>query len=180
MNKYVIIINGKGGSGKDTLIEGLRNLEEKQGRMIKNISSIDKIKEIAACVGWDGCKDQKGRKFLSDLKSVVTGYSDFITEDLKNQAREHVSERFEKSSYMFVHIREPEEIDRLKESLAKEGIVVNTLLITSPRCEDQVYGNKSDDDVSDYDYDCVYRNDKDLMTSRKEFWEFMYHNFPIF
>ena len=63
MNKVVIVINGAGGVGKDTLCE-LASLHFK----VFNVSSITPIKEIASMCGWSGAKDDKSRKFLSDLK----------------------------------------------------------------------------------------------------------------
>ncbi len=47
MEKQIIIINGTGGSGKDTFVEFC----SKYGS-IMNFSSIDKVKEIATLIGW--------------------------------------------------------------------------------------------------------------------------------
>ena len=35
------------------------------------ISSVDKVKEIARIAGWNGEKDDKGRKLLADLKAAL-------------------------------------------------------------------------------------------------------------
>ena len=56
MNKLTIVINGKGGVGKDTLCMSLPH------RRVRNISSITPIKEIAAMHGWNGEKDLKSRR----------------------------------------------------------------------------------------------------------------------
>ena len=72
MEKTVIVINGAGGVGKDTLCE----FAEKHFRVM-NISSITPIKEIAAMCGWGGEKTDKARKFLSDLKALSIEYNDF-------------------------------------------------------------------------------------------------------
>ena len=102
MKKLVIVINGSGGVGKDTLCELAA-----EHYKVKNVSSITPIKEIAALCGWDGKKDDKSRKFLSDLKRLCVEYNDYPTvwareqyEDFKTGCEE----------IMFVHIREPEEI----------------------------------------------------------------------
>ena len=55
MDKQVIIINGTGGSGKDTFVEYCSEFAK-----VTNISSVDKVKEAAKIlVGWNGEKDEK-------------------------------------------------------------------------------------------------------------------------
>ena len=71
MEKRVVIINGKGGVGKDTLC----NIIGKK-YAVKNISSITPIKEIAKIGGWKGGKENKDRKFLADLKKLFIDYND--------------------------------------------------------------------------------------------------------
>lgn len=74
--KAIIVINGRGGVGKDTLCDFVKEkYDDTYG--VQNISSITRIKEIAKDIGWDGNKDEKGRKFLSDLKKALTEYGDF-------------------------------------------------------------------------------------------------------
>ena len=75
MKKITIIINGKGGAGKDTMCE----MAAKHFRTM-NVSSIDPIKKIASQNGWNGEKDDKSRKFLADLKKIFTDYNDLPTE----------------------------------------------------------------------------------------------------
>ena len=71
MKKIVIIINGNGGVGKDTLCDFA---SEKY--TVTNISAITPIKNIAYQFGWRGEKDQKSRKFLADLKKTFIEYND--------------------------------------------------------------------------------------------------------
>ena len=52
MNKLIVVINGRGGVGKDTLCSFVSD-----NYNVMNISSIDPIKEIAKTIGWDGKKD---------------------------------------------------------------------------------------------------------------------------
>ncbi len=44
-----------------------------------NVSAITPIKEIASNYGWNGEKDAKSRKFLSDLKRAFADYNDLPT-----------------------------------------------------------------------------------------------------
>ena len=71
MDKKIIVINGTGGSGKDTFISYCENYTK-----VFNFSSIDIIKEIASTMGWNGGKTEKDRKFLADLKALATDYND--------------------------------------------------------------------------------------------------------
>ena len=58
MRKAVIIINGNGGVGKDTLCEFAGAAYRTQ-----NISSVTPIKEIASRYGWRGEKDSRSSRF---------------------------------------------------------------------------------------------------------------------
>ena len=96
MKKVAIVINGAGGVGKDTLCE----LAAKHFK-VKNISSITPIKEVAALCGWDGTKDNKARKFLSDLKNLCVEYNNYPTLWAKRRYDEFLEGDEE---IMFVHI----------------------------------------------------------------------------
>ena len=71
MNKKIFIINGSGGVGKDTFVELVSEFAS-----IMNFSSVDKVKDIAKEIGWNGTKTEKDRKFLSDLKILTAEYCD--------------------------------------------------------------------------------------------------------
>ena len=103
MEKLVIIINGVGGVGKDTLCDFAAKYYK-----IRKISAITPIKEIAQHYGWNGEKDERSRKFLSDVKRAFIEYNDLPTQYLLKQY-----EKFKKSEdeILFVHIREKEEIE---------------------------------------------------------------------
>ena len=150
----IIVVNGPPRSGKDLFCQFAvfyRN-------QIYNFSTIDEVKKLAKILGWDGIKDAKGRKFLSDLKDAMSEYNDL--------PREYVLKQIEKEcnllnlqypmgahrAIFFVQAREPEEIDR--------WVTVNgakSLFITRPNIE-QKWGNHADDEVFDYDYDYLLIN----------------------
>jgi hypothetical protein len=54
MTKQVFIINGSGGCGKDTFISFVSDIA-----CVTNFSSVDKVKEIARIIGWDGEKTER-------------------------------------------------------------------------------------------------------------------------
>ncbi len=164
MKKLVIIINGKGGVGKDTLC-GFAAKAYK----VKNVSAITPIKEIARQNGWKGEKDAKSRKLLADLKRVFIEYNDLPCRYLCEEYNDFLKSDEE---IMFVHIRETEEIKKFRE---KVRIPCITLLITRKQMQDISWGNESDDNVIHYDYDFEYHNDGELKEAEKDFISFIKH-----
>ncbi len=163
MKKVAIVINGRGGVGKDTLCE----LAAKHFK-IENISSITPIKEIAAQCGWDGRKDNKARKFLSDLKALCVEYNDYPTRWAKEKYDAFLKSDAE---ILFVHIREPEEIAKFVS--ATEGAAKTLLVRGGKRMSDEKYGNASDDCVEEYEYDLYFLNESTLDTAERNFVELM-------
>lgn len=145
MEKRVVIMNGMGGSGKDTFVEMCG-----KHTSIVNISSVDKVKEAAkTLVGWNGDKDEKSRKLLVDLKRLSIEYNDYPTKYILDEY-----EKFKQSdnNILFVHIREISEIEKLKSLLSAE-----TVLIVNPRVPD-ITSNESDANVAKYTYDYTIEN----------------------
>ena len=162
MKKTVIVINGAGGVGKDTLCE----LAAKHFK-VYNTSSITPIKELAAQCGWHGEKDDKARKFLSDLKRLTVEYNDFPTKWAIERYNEFLVSDDE---IMFLHIRESEEIEKFVR--ATDGVAKTLLIRGGERFANQrkmPYGNVSDDLVEQYSYDYYFNNDKTLDIAEVEF-----------
>ena len=159
MKKIAIVINGRGGVGKDTLCD----LASRHFR-VKNISSVTPIKEIATMCGWDGRKDPKSRKFLSDLKQLCVDYNDFPT----NWAYKEYLEFLEsEEEVFFVHIREGAEIQKFIDRT--DGRAVALLVRGGERMTGGALGNASDDEVENFTYDYYYTNDKPLEEAEREF-----------
>lgn len=160
--KIAFIINGQGGVGKDSFVESISCFWK-----VKNISSITPIKEIMKTLGWQGTKTDKDRKFMSDLKQLITDYNDYPTQYCFLEYKKFLKDD---NDLMFIHIREPNEIKKLVDMSNGE---IKTLLIRRKEIE-HVYGNKSDDQVLDFDYDYCYNNCTDLKSlplSAKQFIE---------
>ena len=163
MKKAVIVINGAGGVGKDTLCD----LSAKHFK-VYNVSSITPIKEIASLCGWDGSKDDKSRKFLADLKRISIEYNDYPTLWARERYEEFLKSENE---VMFLHIREPEEIEKFVLATDKKA---KTLLVRGgSRMTKTSYGNAADDSVEQYEYDYYYVNDKTLDVAEAEFSELL-------
>ena len=162
---HIIIVNGPARSGKDTFCSLCRDRAYFYDMLIAQISSVDIIKEVARRLGWNGEKDDKSRKFLSDLKDLSTQYSDapleYLTKEF-NRVKDH------DNVMLFMHIREPEEIKR-----AKERFDALTLLIKRPGYE-PIQSNHADRDVDQFDYDYTIVNNvtmQDLEQQASDFIE---------
>ena len=170
--KLVIIINGKGGCGKDTICDILE-----RHYPVKRISTITKVKQAARLMfGWKGGKNLKDRKFLSDLKDLWTDYNDgpfvYAIDQFQKFAEKPVAAYNE---IFIIHVREPSEIKKIKDRINFIGTVpCVTLLIKSPRTETVEYGNEADDLVDKYSYDFVYSNEAPLDVLEEHFMYFFY------
>ena len=159
MNKAVIVINGAGGVGKDTLCD----MASKHFK-VYNISSVDPIKEVASFFGWRGEKTDKARKFLADLKALSVEYNDFPTVWGKERYLEFLKSEDE---VMFFHIREPIEIKKFVE--ATDGAAKTLLIRGGKRMTKSHYGNAADDMVEGYDYDYYFVNENGFDEAERDF-----------
>ena len=154
MNKQVFIINGSGGSGKDTFV----SLVAKHYPTM-NYSSVDKVKEIAMQIGWDGSKTEWNRRFLSDLKLLTTKFCDMPFKDLQEKVDEF--NRDDTIQYLFLHIREPKEIERAKNTFNAKTILIRRNSIN------KITSNMADANVENYHYDYYINNDSTLVDFEK-------------
>ena len=162
----VVVINGTGGAGKDTFVTMCKDVYG--SKRIINISTVDYVKDVAYELGWDGTKTPKNRKFLSDLKDLLTEWEDIpfiqtcqrIDSWLDYMCGEGLDE---KEVIVFIHCREPKEIERfVKEYNA------TTLLIRRSAAESVEASNHADANVLDYAYDYTIYNDSTLSWLRNE------------
>lgn len=72
--KLVVVMNGSGTTGKDTLCRYMA--EVRAANAVWNVSAIDPVLEPAMAAGWDGRKTIEGRRLLSDLKDAMIRYDD--------------------------------------------------------------------------------------------------------
>lgn len=160
MNKKIIIINGTGGSGKDTFVQFCSEFAK-----VTNISSVDKVKEAARIlVGWNGEKDEKSRKLLVDLKQLSIEYNNAPSNYIKEQY-----DLFQESDseYLFIHIREIPEIEKIKNMLNAK-----TLLVINPRIA-LITSNASDGNVYNYKYDFTIENNGTLEELKEKARQFV-------
>ena len=160
MRKIVVVINGKGKAGKDTICD----IVSRHFSSV-NVSSISPIKEIARQHGWNGEKDNNSRRFLSSLKKAFSEFNDLPTQYLLSKYSEFIADQ--EHEIMFVHIREASEIARFS-SMVPTPLV--TLFIDRPGLGR--YDNESDDDAGNYTYDYVYVNNKPFKSLEDDFMRF--------
>ena len=151
--KY-FIINGRPRSGKDKFVNFC--LEE-LGAFGKLISTVDFVKKIATECGWDGTKDLKNRKFLSDLKDLLTNWWDV---PYKKTLQEIDMFKFDldcwnvsEKGMVFIMCREPKEIERFERELNAKS-----LLIRRASVEFEQQSNHADSEVLNHKYDYIIEN----------------------
>ena len=162
----VIVINGAPQSGKSTFVEMCQFLY----LYTCEFSTVDLVKQIAKQLGWNGEKTLKDRKFLSDLKDLLTQWNDIPFKDAKEfVARiENKCKLEEHNGIIFIHCREPQEIERLK----KEFNAI-TLLIRRDAAESQKVSCHSDKNVLNYEYDYVIENNGSLEELENKAYNFL-------
>lgn len=154
----IIVINGFSTSGKDEFVTIYKKLSKHK---VINMSSVDRIKEIAIeQFGWDGVRDVKGRKLLSDLKDASTAYNDFPLMMLKNRIiLEHESNT---DVTIFYHCREPLEIAKACALPNSISLCMRRTIVEEHPDAMLIAGNE---DVLNYKphYDVEIRNDSTLV-----------------
>lgn len=144
--KKIFVINGSGGVGKDTFIDVVSSFVPS----VFQTSSVDPAKTLATQVGWQGGKTEKDRKFLSDLKDLLTEYNDYPMQFLTERVKTF---RASDKDIMFIHVREPREIEK-----AVKAFGANTVLITAEGRVAPIKSNHADNGVYDYTYDFYVDN----------------------
>ena len=162
----VVVVNGRPESGKTTFEKKCAEListsstfwfDENKRTEVAMISTVDFVKQIAKECGWDGVKTPHNRKFLSDLKDLLTEWNDVPYQKILD----HIDymQVFGRAYdwILFVDCREPEEIQKLKERL-------NAIAVLVRRLDDETSetSNHADANVFDYEYDYTIKNYGDL------------------
>ena len=171
----VVIVNGKPGVGKSeferqcaaqcNLFHRTTGFSLGRDLWIDVTSTVDFVKEIATECGWDGTKTLENRKFLSDLKDLLTQWNNVPYNMIVNRANRLPNNM---DWIMFVDCREPAEIQKLK-----EGLNATTLLIRRPGDEETETSNHADAGVFNYEYDLTIENNSDIMDLAKKAKDFI-------
>ena len=156
----IYVINGAPGSGKSTFCQKVIDITGKHWGF--ELSTVDLVKEIATDLGWNGEKTLKDRKFLSDLKDILTEWKDipFIHTVKQVEIIESDFKAFSldpEEAAIFINCREPEEIERLCMALGAKSILVRRNI-----AEEAATSNHADANVLNYKYDIEIENNGSL------------------
>ena len=163
----ILIVNGKPRCGKSLFCQ---TAYEKRG-LVYSWSTIEEVKLLAQQLGWDGKKDEAGRKFLSDLKDILTNYNDlpyrFVENKLKEIEEFYKGTPYEDGLLFLIMTREPKEIERWEnEHGARSLIIVRSGL-------KKEWGNHADNEVYNHDYHYMIYNNRDLEGWKKQIVDFI-------
>ena len=173
MKKKIFIINGSTKGGKDTFVSLVTtelNDINKRFHTVINYDSVGRLKvfekEINRNVEEANNKTERYRKFLSDLKNLTDEYCDLSFKDICDVVNVFNSDNNE-ALVLFIHIREPKNIERAVKELAAKTVLVknkNAKLITS---------NESDKNIFNYEYNYVINNNGSIDDLRNEVKKFV-------
>ena len=154
----VIVVNGYPRSGKDTFVNFCKN---KLGAFGISVSTVDFVKYLAAQSGWDGSKTPKNRKFLSDLKDLLTEWNDVPWKKVEEVFESIKIECFQyglrdNDFFLFIHSREPKEIERFQKEYGARTVLIDREEIEGKQ------SNHSDAEVMNFNYDYIINNDGTL------------------
>lgn len=109
-------------------------------------------------IGISSQEDNEYRKLLSDIKKTLDNFSDFNNNQIVKEVFKLIKDDCD---ILFIHCREPHNIDKIKKSINNKVNVI-TLLVRNPNVDNIVYNNDSDDNIFNYNYDIVINNDSSI------------------
>lgn len=154
----IYILNGKAGSGKTTFF---KLIEEKCRNYVYNYSTVDLVKKVAYGCGWNGSKTPENRKFLSDLKDLLTEWDDVPYKDCLKEIKRitslaNIYDVEHDDWAIFIDCREPKEIQKFVDRLGAKTIFIDR------KIEDYNASNHADANVENFEYDIVINNNGTL------------------
>ena len=159
----VFIFNGIARSGKTSIENEIAELisDENSNREAIICSIIDYVKDIASYAGWEGSKNIADRKFLSQLKDILTEWNDSPFKEITGLIEdcERLNNKENPRDYIFfIDMREPKDIERMRMYCFENKIPFNAVIVRRHEVEGIEYGNHADDEVFNYPYDIVIEN----------------------
>lgn len=160
----IVVVNGAPRAGKDTFCEMVQKImEERVGPYsCRIISTVDFVKEVAKFCGWNGQKTPKDRKFLSDLKDILTQWDDVPYKDIISsyEGCKKIWKQFgydEEECLYFIMCREPKEIQKFVDRMGAW-----TLIVERKEVDNLPQSNHADSEIHNYHYDIRVKNNYSL------------------
>lgn len=172
-NVHIVIINGIGGSGKSTFVqECIKYSDDK--RRIYEFSTVDYVKKIARVCGWNGEKEERDRKFLSDLKFALADWRDLPIKYVFDEIEEEIEKyKFTDTRFIFfINSREQKDHIKISQMAEERGFSVERLLINRPNFI-STEPKEIVDKVHDCTYDTVIGNRGDLVDLQNAALQFL-------
>jgi len=124
-------------------------------------------KELARdTFNWDGIKNTKSRKLLSDLKDIATHWDDIPFKKVITQigASIYAGTFSIHCAYFCTCIREPIEIEKLMNHCKEEGISCYSIWVRNPKAEEEAktLDNHADLNYMKYTYSYMVGNNTSL------------------
>lgn len=124
----ILYLMGGKRTGKDTFSNELNKYIRTE-----QISVVDKVKEIAKKMfGWDGEKDEKGRKLLSDLKDAWDTYNDGTILEVENWLER---KKETNTKVACIQVREYHSIEKMKKRFGGFTVHIKRPLIVQTGVE---------------------------------------------
>lgn len=172
--KYILIFNGYPKSGKTTFEKALA--ERHNSLIYSSITPVIELTEQMIKSAGDkdlndlydftaATKSAKYRKLLSDMKNALYSFDDgiYINSKLYKQVLKFVND--DSIEFLMTDIREPKMIKSFIQLLKSKEVFsynfkVRTVFVKN--VHNELFGNISDDNVEDYQYDLVIHNNSTL------------------
>ena len=170
----IILMNGCGGSGKDTFEQMVTEslLEQKTDVAVYHVSTIDPIREIektlATLNGEPYIQDKDcHRKACAELKRIWDEQYHGSFKYLKPilECYDTMCYNTQEAAVVFIHVREPHNLQRLYDAHADGSLVPHcsewdiTSVLLYGRTNPEDFDNTSDRDVENFEYEVYIDND---------------------
>jgi hypothetical protein len=167
----VLLLSGKAQSGKDTLAEFVKEYAELVGKKAQRIAYADAVKELAYQFGWDGQKDEKGRRLLQLIGTEVgRGYNPNIWID-KGVEKLKTAQLNGVDIVCITDCRYPNEIEAIKSLEWVLGKVVTVRIERHGAGAGENANHVSETSLDDWQFDHTVENDTSLWCYRENtFW----------
>lgn len=160
MKPIVYLITGVSGSGKDTFVKMVDEHLSPVGAV--NLSTVDPIKEFLD--GYGVSRDPANhitRKLISDIKILLENYANLTSYHTVKTVLKLINDGLSYKTPIFIHVREQEHIDKLKE-LFKTDVIVQVVKLEHFQAMTNVPDNEGDKAALTVKADITIDNNGDL------------------